>query len=62
MSVHSRNIHRRHTWHPNGRIIVPDPPEPWTPEEVEPLLWPNSLDHHPHLNREDGWPELMGRC
>jgi hypothetical protein len=62
MSVHTRDIHRRQSSHPDSRIIVPDPPEAWTPEEVELLLWPNSLDHLPGLNREDGWPELLARC
>jgi hypothetical protein len=32
---------------PHHRLVVPDPPEPWTLDEVDFLLWPNFPEHLP---------------
>jgi hypothetical protein len=55
---------RRYSRHPNHRIVVPDPPEPWTLEEIEWVLWPDTPDHVPPRDQEEGqeegWPRLLG--
>jgi len=54
---------RRPLFHPDVRLVVPEePPEAWSTEEVRSLLWPNSPDHLPLRRREEGWPQLLGRC
>ncbi len=44
----------------NRRIVVPDPPEAWSLEEVEWVLWPDTPDHLPPRDQEEGWPRLLG--
>jgi hypothetical protein len=53
---------RRPIGHPKSRVVAPDPPEPWSAEEVEFLLWPDTPDHLPTRQREEGWPQLLGCC
>jgi len=42
------------------RIVEPELPDTWTPEEIEWLLWPDTPDHLPALEPEEGWPALLG--
>ena len=57
------SLHRQRTgFHPNTRILEPDPPETWSADEVELLLWPDTPDHLPERIREEGWPELLRPC
>jgi hypothetical protein len=46
---------------PHHRLVVPDPPEPWTLEDVDFLLWPNSPEHLPvdlqEQEQEEDWHE-----
>ena len=53
---------RRPILHPSSPILAPDPPETWSAEEIEFLLWPDTPDHLPMRQREEGWPQLLGRC
>jgi hypothetical protein len=48
--------------HSDNWLVVPDPPETWTVEEIEFLLWPETTDHLPIRQREEGWPQLLGSC
>jgi hypothetical protein len=57
-----RHIHRRPVLHADNRLVVPDPLETWTAEEIEYLLWPDTPNHLPIRHREEGWPQLLGSC
>jgi hypothetical protein len=62
MLAETRHTHRRPVLRPDTRFVVPDPPETWTAEEIEYLLWPDTPDHLPIRSREEGWPQLLGSC
>ena len=62
MLAETRHSDRTPVFHPHGRLVVPDAPETWTAEEIEILLWPDTPDHRPIHNREEGWPQLLGSC
>lgn len=48
--------------HLDQQILVPDPPETWSAEEIEFLLWPDTLDHLPVRQKEEGWAQLLGNA
>lgn len=62
MWAETRHTHRRIAFRRENRLVVPDLPETWTAEEIEYLLWPDTPDHLPIRQREDGWPQLLGCC
>jgi len=44
---------------PHHRLVIPDPLEPWTLDDVDFLLWPNSPEHLPGALQEldEGCPD-----
>jgi hypothetical protein len=62
MLEESRQTRRRLVLHSDNWLVVPDPPETWAVEEIEFLLWPDTPDHLPIRQREEGWPQLLGSC
>jgi hypothetical protein len=53
--MHTQTTHARQLSYRHHRILVPDPLEPWSLEEVEQVLWPDTPDHRPPPSQEDGW-------
>jgi hypothetical protein len=62
MFIETRHTCRRPVFHPDTRLVVPDPPETWTAEEIQLLLWPDTPDHLPLRQWDEAWPQLLGSC
>jgi hypothetical protein len=58
----TRRTHHHPIFHADNRLVVADPPGTWAADEIRFLLWPDTPDHLPIRQREEGGPQLLGSC